>query len=486
MRFDKVNPAFRKIALESDNLPSDDEVASSAPEAEFNEGMVETNQELAEGDQFMDGVEQAIEDAEELEEIVDTDLSTEENPDGITMEHARTVLRRANRLCDRLGVAARRMPATEDFGGGRTKREAMEAAGGGLKNALKEAWNWIKEALKKIWDNIVAFWEKLFGQGQRLERAGKSLKEKVSALKDKSKPKDTAIDNAAAYHAFAGENGDFKAAYVGQSLDRCLKLIEGVAKANDILKAGGEEAKKVVEDLNKLNEEAAKAVKEESFWAKFAAKIAAFFESSQSPAKRVDNMVKGLESKLTGVYGLKPMDSSLFGGVSGQAGDFKTHAIGPLVNGKYLTMMSRESIDEATTSFFRVEMKDGSAKRDGKTVTVMAVGEMEVVCTKCETLGKKMVEAKKVMGAAKTFSSTMDKLVDSAISGLGTSDTDSGKTEIKQLGAAYKTMRSVANDLSKAFDTINRTAMGASASAGFSALSYVSACVKNYKESAKD
>lgn len=131
--------------------------------------------------------------ADALEEIAESMPATIE-AGGLTPEAANTVGLAVEGYYKMLGMSTKSLPAMEHYGNASSRVQSTRLAMEGIKETAKAAWEAIKKYIKKIADWILAQYNKIFGNAERLQARAKALQKRVEADLPGT-PKEAKIEN---------------------------------------------------------------------------------------------------------------------------------------------------------------------------------------------------------------------------------------------------------------------------------------------------
>lgn len=175
------------FALENEDNYEDVELETSQEEGEAAAVQQEVEGELVEVDGMADGIEEAGEAEEQLQEVSDLVESSTEDGEGLDPVAAEAVRIAIEAICTRLGTTGKAMGmtslyATENFASASSRRANTEIAQEGIKEFLKKIWEKIKSAIASLTKKITDFWQKHLSSLGRVRKAVDAMKKTVSGM----------------------------------------------------------------------------------------------------------------------------------------------------------------------------------------------------------------------------------------------------------------------------------------------------------------
>ena len=173
--------AMEEIAEQEEiemELPEDAPAAADSLETD----MLEVNERSNKIDETNEAIEEAVEDADTLEDIASVmDESTENG--GMDQTSARVAEIAIESIYARLNVRkTNAMPAMESFGAKSTRITATKFALENIQTGLKAIWEGIKAAAIKVWSWITSFFQTIMNTAGKLKERAVALAAKVKAL----------------------------------------------------------------------------------------------------------------------------------------------------------------------------------------------------------------------------------------------------------------------------------------------------------------
>ncbi|QXN70439.1 hypothetical protein AGENTSMITH_33 [Bacillus phage vB_BspM_AgentSmith] len=178
--------AKKLFALEDlENEISDVEMEVSPEEGEIADVQAEVESEMGDIISTGDGIEDAAEAGDQLEEVGELVEGAEEGLDPVAAEAVRIAV---EAICSRLGADPKQMGmyhlyATENFQSSSSRKANTQIALEGIKDFLKELWEKIKNAVKSLWKKVTDFWAKHLSSLGRIKKALEAMKKKVASSK---------------------------------------------------------------------------------------------------------------------------------------------------------------------------------------------------------------------------------------------------------------------------------------------------------------
>jgi hypothetical protein len=190
---------MRKGIMALEGMDEMQEEAAVAPEAsDFVEApendMLEMNEASVEMDDVNDGIEEAAETVDTLDEMHEA-LSESAEEGGMSEPEARAVTAAVEHLVSRLGFPRTRklMPATENFADKTGRVQATKLAMEAIKEVAGKVWAAIVRAFDQAIAWVVKFWNSLFDGAQKLEKRAEALQKSADGKKGSEVKKDTKI-----------------------------------------------------------------------------------------------------------------------------------------------------------------------------------------------------------------------------------------------------------------------------------------------------
>lgn len=165
----------------------DVELEVSPEEGEAAAVQQEVEADVAEVTQMDSMVEDAVDAADELEDIEgQVEGSLEEGEEGLDVATVEAIQAHVASICKRLGASQHQFApvfATENFSSASSKRMNTTYAAESISEFIKTLWERIKSAVKNLWQKVVAMFNKHVSSLGRLLKAFESAKKTVAALK---------------------------------------------------------------------------------------------------------------------------------------------------------------------------------------------------------------------------------------------------------------------------------------------------------------
>jgi len=421
------------------------EVAAANAVTDVVEADAQVNEEAIGIESLSVAIEQAIDDVQEVESVVETvqDVAGEPaegetpaegaaEPEGLTEGEAQLAEEAFHQAMRRLGgtlAGKKHMPAMESFSSSNSRRAATRLAIEGVVDTIKGVWERIIQAIKTLWNKLVSFYKSFTDANLRLEKAAKAMKAKVAGIKTKE-AKEGSFEDASLANAFPGGNIDGVNAVLKNHLDYIAAVESGVAAVSGMTGI----VKSVMDDKEgkKTVAEAEKVMKE----------IVSYMLGGESAA------------------------------VATGADGFEVESKKVLVGGKTIKVSGKFNFaEDASDVELAYSFHGGDEKSENKTVTVASVSDLSAVCDQVAAFAK--ANGKFVTGLDKQDKEVRKLL--SAIDSLVAAFSKDGKPS-KAGTFARKLVATCSNKVG----AFGASMGGLNTKAGKAALSFVSRCASKY------
>lgn len=463
-------------ALEAGEL--DGGVGTAVPPAEVDVAAADAMTEVVEADSAVNeegvaieslalAIEEAIDDAEQAEQVVEQVAEVAEMPVEETAENAdqgeglgegeAVLAEEAFRLVFRkLGgsvTKSRIVPGMESFKSSNSRRTATRLAMENALDTIKAVWERIIAAIKSLWEKIKGFFKKLLDGNLSLEKAAKAMKEKVKGIKNKNtKGSESDFVDAGIWASFP-KNGTVDVAAIKGYLDAHGKFI---AQYNQV--------PSVLEELNTV-----------------AALLA------EGKFKSNENEMTDIAAGFSNMFGIPEIGNKV---KSGAVTDVESKGTIVLTGGKVVEVRLNiekdqdENGDEKveTTSYkmsYQFVEMDNKPSSDKNMVDIATTGELASLCDTiiqfAKDNGKMVQNLEKAEKTVKKLTGNLEKLV--------INDGQGGELTGKDLALAKRSYRngqklvSLTTNQAGSFGT---AIASMNIRAGKAALRYVSACASKY------
>lgn len=473
------------LALEDAEIADDAVVADgtdlSVAEAtvEAQAGAAEVTEAASDVETFDSAVAEASEDTATVEQVAETvaDSLDEEGPTGgegmdpVAATLATETIERIRRKY-RISSGVRSAPALESFKPRASRKEMTRLALESFSDTLKKMWERIKAFFRGLWDKIKSAVKSIFQSNIKTEKRALELKKKINTWKFNIKDK-SSIESGSIASAFSSD---------GKSSVATIELVLG----------NHEKLLSCIGDVNKTSNETAKSISDLMAAIAIAAKkseLVSFDSEIKGMAKHADNVVAAFTSKLGGLKDVKANRDfdDLFSGNNYVKEGSEVNAAGPFYGSKYLYVAKlkhkSDKPESDTEEQFTISAEFRKiGKEPSKSIDTGTEAELSKICDTVIKICQGVAQAERAVKLGDTAASQINAAIDSALTMIGTMRENDENNKTRAISGKLNYVRASTTSIIKILTTSNGVVLSNTMSAANTALDYVDASMKAYKQ----
>lgn len=474
------------LALEDAEIADDAVVADgtdlSVAEAtvEAQAGAAEVTEATSDVETFDSAVAEASDDTATIEQVAETvaDSLDEEGPTGgegmdpVAATLATETIERIRRKY-RISSGVRSAPALESFKPRASRKEMTRLALESFSDTLKKMWERIKAFFRGLWDKIKSAVKSIFQSNIKTEKRAIELKKKIQGWNFTATPTKSSIDSGSFSSAFTID-GKLEKANIAKILENQIKL-----------SGSSESINKETLDLTDGIRKVTLAVIETTGAKQVDAALTTSIEVVSKAAEKVADQI----GNLLGTKIASPSTDLTKDLVGSNQEDFtkgsSVTVYGPYYGGKYIVIAKLKQKKEAGATGpeeFAIKTEFRSlGKEGGKSIEVGGKNELSSLCDKAMEVAKAVAGAERAVKVGDKAATDLFKVIDDVIAHANKAN-DMNKPGSKDSMHALTYVRETTSSVIKLISNNNSVFLSNSLSAANTALDYVDASMKQYKQ----